>query len=389
MRQKIAIAFVPLVDSAVLVAAHEMGFARMQGLDLQLVRKPSWASVRDHLNLGYVDCAHALAPLPVATALGAGHVRVDCSVPFVLSRGGNAFTVSAALAEELRAQLDSDVTPGPAEWGGALAAVMRHRTEPLTFAMVFPFSNHNYDLRYWLAAAGVHPDRDVRLVTVPPPLMVDSLRAGHIDGFCVGEPWNGLADDLGLGEVIVTKSQIFPHSPEKVLAVGSSLTARGDVLAALLRALDAAAAWCDDPHNHARLAGALARPQYVGISAALIEAALAGQLSPAAGRSGRDSDFLYFHRQDANRPRVRDALWCHAQMLRWGQIAPHAATRDAAARVFRPDLYAQACGEEVSTQTAHATAFDGREVWMDDLDSYLHQFELATPFIATRHAGQG
>ena len=155
MTERIVAAFVPLVDCAVLVAAREQGFAAEAGLDLVLVKEPSWASLRDHLSLGYVDCAHALAPLPVALTLGVGHVHVDCIAPFVLGRGGNAVTVSKRLFEEMQGATSFT---DPLETGRALAAVARRRVPPLTFGMVFPFSNHNYDLRYWLAAAGLHPD---------------------------------------------------------------------------------------------------------------------------------------------------------------------------------------------------------------------------------------
>jgi two-component system, oxyanion-binding sensor len=392
MTERIAAAFVPLVDSAVLIAAHECGFAREQGIALTLLREPSWASLRDHLNLGHVDCAHALAPLPVATALGAGHVQVDCVVPFVLSRGGNAITLSRPLADAMTEHLPgSEPLRDPRQTGAALAAAIRARKAPLSLAMVFPFSSHNYDLRYWLAAAGLHPDRDLRLVTIPPPLMVDSLRAGHIDGFCVGEPWNSLAVAQGLGRIVATKSQIFPHSPEKVLAVNPALAAESEPLDALLRALAAAAQWCDDPGHRAELAALLARPEYVGVDASLIAAALAGQPSPLATSDHGDPDFLYFHRHDANRPRREDALWCYAQMLRWGQVAgrdgdDHVTARvaarvaaDRAADVVRPDLYERALNGTAAALPP-PTAFDRRAVWPADVHTYLAQFALHTPF---------
>ena len=205
MTERIVAAFVPLVDCAVLVAAREQGFAAAEGLELTLVKEPSWASLRDHLSLGHVDCAHALAPLPVALTLGVGHVQVDCVAPFVLGRGGNAVTVSNQLFAEMQAKAPDASMSSATEAGRALAAVVRDRASPLTLAMVFPFSNHNFDLRYWLAAAGVHPDRDVRLIAIPPPLMVDSLRAGLVDGFCVGEPWNSLAVAEELGSIVVTQ----------------------------------------------------------------------------------------------------------------------------------------------------------------------------------------
>ena len=176
MTERIVAAFVPLVDCAVLVAAREQGFAAEAGLDLVLVKEPSWASLRDHLCArarGLRACVGAAAG---RATLGVGHVQVDCIAPFVLGRGGNAVTVSKRLFARCKGCRTASRTR--AEAGRALAAVVRRRAPPLTLGMVFPFSNHNFDLRYWLAAAGLHPDRDVRLVAIPPPLMVDSLRAG-------------------------------------------------------------------------------------------------------------------------------------------------------------------------------------------------------------------
>src|SRR5262245_7623618 len=285
MLERIAAAFVPLVDSAVLVAAREQGFASAEGLELELVREPSWASLRDHLNLGYVDCAHALAPLPVASTLGVGHVQVDCFVPFVLSRGGNAVTVSARLYDEMLEAAGERGLSTPAAAADALAAVVKKRASPPTLGMVFPFSNHNFDLRYWLAAAGIHPDRDVRLVAIPPPLMVDSLRAGHVDGFCVGEPWGSIAVAEGIGRIVATHAQLVPRGAEKVLAVRAAVEAEPQRLGALLRALAAAARWADDASNHGVLAALLARPEYVGASAELIERALRGRLALGGGRA--------------------------------------------------------------------------------------------------------
>jgi len=386
MTERIAAAFVPLVDCAVLVAARELGFAAAEGLELVLVKEPSWASLRDHLNLGYVDCAHALGPLPIASTLGVGQVQAEHVVPFVLSRGGNAITVSRRLADEMREAaaspaLDIPAATGaldtPAAVGVALAAALRARQAPATLGMTFPFSSHNFDLRYWLASSGVDPDRDVRLVAIPPPLMVESLRAGHVDGFCVGEPWNSLAVAEGLGEIVATKSRLFPHSVEKVLAVRAPLEERLDQLGPLLRALAAAAQWCDEPLNHRELASRLARPEYLGTSAELVEAALNGHVLGIAA----DPAFLLFHRGAASVPRPEDSLWIYAQMARWGQLAPSATAQAVAARVFRSDLLARYVGVP-STPAPRCVPFDGIELDARDVEGYLARFEIRTRFAA-------
>lgn len=382
MTRTLTAGFVPLVDAASLIAAAERGFAAAEGLDLLLVRQASWASLRDHLNLGHIDCAQALAPLPIAAALGIGQVRSDIVVPFILSRGGNAITLSLELTDEIR-RANGGTSPADAKsWARALAIMLRQRAEPVTLAMVYPFSGHNFELRYWLAAAGIHPDRDVRLIAIPPPLMVESLRAGQIDGFCVGAPWNGLAAADGVGEIVATKSEIFPHGIEKVLAIPGRLLDDEAVCVGLLRALAAASRWCDDAANHEDLAMLLAEPRYLGTDPEQSLRALRGQLK---GRTGRpDPDYLYFSRLDANRPRRAEALWLYAQMRRWGQVrgnkaAVLRAAEAEAAAVFRPDVYARAFGGDDGTArpvlACDHIEFDGTSV-----ESYLQLFDLATPF---------
>ena len=383
MTRTLTAGFVPLVDAAPLIAAAERGFAAAEGFELTLARQASWASLRDHLNLGHIDCAQALAPLPIAAALGIGQVRSGIFVPFVLSRGGNAITFSLKLTDEIR-RANAGTSPADAKsWARALAIALRQRAEPVTLAMVYPFSGHNFELRYWLATAGIHPDRDVRLIAIPPPLMVESLRAGQIDGFCVGAPWNNLAAANGIGEIVATKSEIFPHGIEKVLAMPERLLADEPVCAALLRALSAAARWCDTPANHEDLAALLARPDYLGTDPEQSLCALRGQLKGRAGPP--DPDYLYFSRHAANRPRREEALWLYAQMRRWGQVrdskpaAARAAEAEAAA-VFRTEIYDRVFGAGAPAAVRPVLAcdrveFDGRSV-----DRYLQMFDLATPF---------
>jgi NitT/TauT family transport system ATP-binding protein len=316
----------------------------------------------------------------VALTLGVGHVQVDCIAPFVLGRGGNAVTVSNRLFAEMQSKTSAATFANPMAAGRAVAAGGRRRASPLTLGMVFPFSNHNYDLRYWLAASGVHPDRDVRLVAVPPPLMVDSLRAGLVDGFCVGEPWNSLAVAQGLGAIVVTQAQLFPRAAEKVLALRSDLADQRQRVTKLLQALDAAAAWADEPANHSALASHLAQPAYLGLPQELIAATLGGRLRLAAHAHVRDGDFLYFHRHGANVPRATDGLWIYAQMVRWGQIAPSDRAESAAAHVFRSDLYRESVPRASGDASALLTPFDRVAFSSQNVPAYLRQFEMHTPF---------
>lgn len=386
-RPTVRCGFIPLVDCALPVIAREQGFARAEGLDLVLERDVSWANIRDKVNLGHLDCAHMLAAMPIAATLGIAQVRVPVIAPFALGFNGNAITVSRSLFARMAAM--GPVPDGdPAAMAAALARVIADMRaagdEPLTFGMVFPFSCHNYELRYWLAAGGIDPDRDIRLVVIPPPLIVDSLRAGHIQGFCVGEPWNSLAVDAGLGRIVATKSQIWRLSPEKVLGLREEWAdAHGDILAALMRALDRAAAWASDASNHESLARILADDRYVGAPAAMIARILAGDLSlDADGTRVSLPDYILFRRAGNSLPSRAQALWLYSQMVRWGQIEPSPQAEALVARVFRPDL-AESASSAISPSGTQGPGrepvpllFDGRVFDPKDIAGYLAGFEI-------------
>jgi ABC-type nitrate/sulfonate/bicarbonate transport system substrate-binding protein len=340
----IIVGFIPLLDCAPLVAAVEKGFAAAEGLDLALMRETSWANIRDRLIVGHFDAAHMLGPMAVASSLGIGHLQVPIVAPFSLGLGGNAITVSNELWEQMTAagaRLGAD----PATQGTALREVVARRERlkqpPLTFAMVYPFSCHNYELRYWLAAAGIHPDRDVRLIVLPPPLLVDALREGQVDGFCVGEPWNSLAVSAGVGRIVVATSAIWRLSPEKVLGFRLDWTQRyPERVSALVRALYRSAQWCENPANHEELARLLAEPRYVGAPADILQRGLSNKVALGPGDHPRDiPDFYVPARHAATFPWRSHAVWFYSQMVRWRQIEfdpQHVALVEA---TFRPDLY--------------------------------------------------
>ncbi|HTV27817.1 MAG TPA: CmpA/NrtA family ABC transporter substrate-binding protein, partial [Xanthobacteraceae bacterium] len=188
---RLRIGYIPLTDAAALIIAVDKGFAAREDLNVELVREVSWSNVRDKLNIGLFDAAHLLAPLAIASSLGIGHVKVSLRAPFMLGLNGNAITVSRSLYDVLTLAAEGDLGD-PTVSAKALARVVAERrrrgAEPLAFGMTFPFSTHNYQLRFWMAAGGIHPDEDVRLVVLPPPYMVESLGNRQVDGFCVGAP---------------------------------------------------------------------------------------------------------------------------------------------------------------------------------------------------------
>ena len=385
MTTPLRIGFIPLVDAAALIVAVDKGFATAEGLDVTLVREVSWSNVRDKLNIGLFDAAHLLAPVAIASSLGLGHVKLPIAAPFNLGLNGNAITVSPALYAAIMAEIDGDRFD-PMATALALARVVARRrksgAEPMTFGMTFPFSTHNYQLRFWMAAGGVDPDEDVHLVVLPPPYMVDSLASGQVDAFCVGAPWNSVAVDLGVGHILHFVSDILVRAAEKVLAVRQSWAdTNPQVLAALIRAAFRASEFIEQPQNRAEAAQILAQPERIGVDADVIRRTLDGRLKISPDGSMRESSrYLLVGREGAARPDPMQAAWLYAQMIRWGQAQLGPEALRVAKGVFRPDLYDAALGLEGSSRQAASAAvgaFAGPEFDADNLAGYLASFKIA------------
>jgi NitT/TauT family transport system ATP-binding protein len=399
----LSIAFLPLTDSAPLIVARALGFAEAEGVSLTLVRDTSWATVRDRLVYGQVQCAHMLAPLAVAVTLGLSQAPCPIAAPFKLNDNGNALTLSSELAAALDPDPRKRVEDPVATAHDFAAAIGLHRRKPV-IGIVHRFSSHALMLRYWLAFAGVNPDRDVTLRVLPPSLMVQALRLGEIDGFIAGEPWSSVAVAEGIGEIAAAGVNIWQRGVEKVLATRADWAeANPEPLGQLLRALDRAAAWCDDPANHGELAALLARPDHVGQPAELILQALAGRMPLMQGGDVVDlPDFAVFHRGAANFPWRSQALWIYSQFVRWNMVEPRPEAERAAAAVFRSDLYRSAlagsgvampgasmkvegaltsplaaASHQGSLTLAPDRFFDGRAFDPQDLDAYLRGLKQA------------
>lgn len=385
MTHPLRIGFIPLVDAAALIVAVDRGFAKDEGIDVELVREVSWSNVRDKLNIGLFEAAHLLAPVAIASSLGLGHVRVPIVAPFNLGINGNAITVSPALHGAIMSELDGAPTD-PMATAQALRRVVvaraRAGADPLTFGMTFPFSTHNYQLRFWMAAGGVDPDEDVRLVVLPPPYMVDSLASGHVDAFCVGAPWNSIAVDLGIGHILHFVSDILQRAAEKVLAMRQDWAEKNpDVVAALTRAHVNAATFIEAPENRDEVTAILARPDRIGVSPEVLQRTLDGKLKVSPDGTWRESSrYLLVGREGAGRPDPAQAAWLYAQMVRWGQTAISAQALATAKAVFRPDLYDAAIGAQgpVGYGGEDAVgAFAGPAFDPDRIEAHLAAFEIA------------
>jgi ABC-type nitrate/sulfonate/bicarbonate transport system substrate-binding protein len=261
-----------------------------------------------------------------------------------------------------------------------VASRRKQGAEPLTFGMTFPFSTHNYQLRFWMAAGGVDPDEDVRLVVLPPPYMVNSLASGHVDAFCVGAPWNSVAVDHGVGRILHFVSDILVRAAEKVLATRQDWSEKNpQVLAALIRAHHRAAAFIENPDNRAEAAAILARPERIGVAAEVIRRTLDGRLKVSPDGTMRESDrYLLVGREGAGRPDPRQAAWLYAQMVRWGQASLSPEALRTAKAVFRPDLYDAAMRiDPAAADPAEAIgAFAGPPFDADDIAGHLASFRI-------------
>ncbi|MFA9479577.1 CmpA/NrtA family ABC transporter substrate-binding protein [Phycisphaerales bacterium AB-hyl4] len=343
-QRELRLGFIPLSDCAPLVVARHKGCFERQGLDVTLTREPSWSAIRDKLACGRLDAAHMLAAIPLAATLGITGLPCPMITGMSLDLNGNAITVSNKLHAQMTA-VDPEAMRRRPITAEPLRKVIEFNAaagrEPLTFASVFPFSSHHYELRYWLAAAGIDPDRDVRLIVVPPPGMVTALSRGEIDGYCVGEPWNSVAVERGVGRVLIAKHELWSNSPEKVLGVRADWALRHpNTHRALIRALLEACAWLDHPDNREEAAQLVAQPGYVDASPSAVAAALTGQFRYGPGEPTTNTpDFFVFHRHAANFPWRSHAMWTLTQMIRWGQLDPRVDMEQIAREVYRPEVY--------------------------------------------------
>jgi two-component system, oxyanion-binding sensor len=355
------IGFLPLVDAALPILAHEHGFAAAEGIAIEPVRDTTWATVLDRLLYGHTDAAHMIAPLAIATTLGRGRPPAPLSVPFVLGLNGNAVTFSAALA---RACGLGNRLADPAELGARLREVAQARVAAgrrLRFGVVHRYSSHNYMLRYWLAGVGIGPDADVEIVVTSPPFAADALAAGDVDAICVGEPWNSIAVDRGVGRIALVTAQIWRRGVEKVLALRTAtLDERGEEVAALLRALHAAAMHFVEPDAAEENAAILARPEYCGAPVETIMRAIADRLRLRQGASPiHFPDFMFQYREAANFPWRSQAAWLYAQMTRWDRTPFSAAEAEIAQSVFRPDVYRAALAGSAATLPGASSKLEG------------------------------
>jgi nitrate/nitrite transport system substrate-binding protein len=363
-KPQLRLGFIKLTDMVPLAIAYERGYFEDEGLFVTLEPQANWKVLLDRVIDGELDGAHMLAGQPIAATIGYG-TRAEVVTAFSMDLNGNATTVSNEVWALMRRSIPTDEQGRPVRpvRADALRPVVdRFRAEgkPFRMAMVFPVSTHNYELRYWLAAGGIHPgyyapndvsgqlQADVLISVTPPPQMPATLEAGTVHGYSVGEPWNQQAIFRRIGVPIVTDYEIWKNNPEKVFGVTKAWADRyPNTHLAVVKALIRAAMWLDENGgaNRSEAARIISRAHYVGADYAVIANSMTGTFEYEKGEVREMPDFNVFFRYHATYPYYSDAVWYLTQMRRWGQIAeakPDAWYEDVARRVYRPDVYLQA-----------------------------------------------
>ena len=363
----INIGYIPLTDCAPLIVAKEKGLFAKYGIEqVNLLQAANWDTIADQIVSGELHAAQMVAGLPIALTLGMnGRPSTPISVPLVLSRNGNAITLSTQLYRKGIRTIEH------------LKAAIKTKTieRKLTLGIVHECSMHNLMLRYWLASGGIDPDIDLDLIVIPPPEMVDRLRAGEIDGFCVGEPWNTQAIQSGIGFVIATDLDIWAGNPEKVLGFTESwVQQHPNTHSAIVRAVLEACEYCDEPRHRQEILDLLT--QYLNVPPQLIRPGLIGPFD-------RGGDALpeilpryhQFHVENANCPRRVEGLWILTQLARWGMTPFPKNHLEILTRVRRVDHFLTACQElgyiGIEPDRDPFQLFDGQVFNPDDPIGYL------------------
>ena len=363
-KDELRFGFIKLTDMAPLAIAYEKGFFADEGLYVTLEPQANWKVLLDRVITGELDGAHMLAGQPLAATIGYG-TRAHIVTPFSMDLNGNGITVSNEVWEMMKPAIPvgTDGRPEHPISAAALKPVIekvRAAGKPFNMAMVFPVSTHNYELRYWLAAGGIHPgfysptdvsgqiQAEALLSVTPPPQMPATLEAGTISGYSVGEPWNQQAVFAGIGVPVITDYEIWKDNPEKVFGITADFAEKyPNTTLAITKALIRAAKWLDenDNANRPEAVKILSNSAYVGADEAVIGNSMTGTFEYEKGDKRPVPDFNVFYRYHATYPYYSDAVWYLTQMRRWGQIAeahPDTWYDEVAKSVYRPDIYLEA-----------------------------------------------
>jgi len=335
----VRIGIIALTDCSSLVMAYELGLFKKYGITATISKEASWAVIRDRLNLGENQASHLLLGIGYSSTLGLlGSPVKPMIIPCYLNRNGQAITLKK---EFLAKGVKTPETIKPH------AEAAKQAGTPLTFAMTFPPGTHAMWMRYWLASGGIHPDKDITLITIPPAQMVANMKVGKMDGFCVGEPWNARAIADGIGFTAITTQQMWQDHPEKVLGFTEEFATKNPkTVKAVIRAVVEASQYIDKLENRPHVAEVVARPQYINTQKEAILGRMLGQYDYGDGRPAeQDKYYMTFFDRHTNFPWKSHGIWWLTQFRRWGMVKEGVDYTGLANRVHRPDIYREVAKE--------------------------------------------
>lgn len=334
-QEPVKLGFIPLTDCSPLVMAKELGLFKKYGVEVVLTKESSWANVRDKILTGELDGAHCLYSMPFSVYTGVGgKAGSEMKIAMMLNVNGQAITLSNDFCGKVGFKQMNKVTP-------VVAAKLKAEKE-VTFAMTFPGGTHDLWLRNWMSIAGLN-QKAVKIITIPPPQMVANMKVGNMDGYCVGEPWGGVAVKQGVGFTQVATQDIWKDHPEKALVVNSEFSAKHKSdLVKVMKAVMEACIWLDNPSNRKKAAAIIGRAPYVNAPAEVIEARLMGDynLGCNQGIEVYDKDYMLFYKGGmVNYPRKSYAIWAMAQYVRFGYLKEEPNYKAIADKLILQDLY--------------------------------------------------
>ena len=365
---------IALTDCSPIVIAHEKGLFKKYGIASTVTKGANWAAIRDSLSSGNIQASHMLIGMPLASTMGlAGSPKKPMIVPWLLNRNGQAISLKSEWKGKVGA--DPKAIKPFVEQAKSLG-------EPLTFAMTFPPGTHAMWMRYYLGAGGINPDKDISLITVPPPQMVANMRIGKMDGFCVGEPWNARAIADKIGFTSVSTQDIWKDHPEKVCAFLAEFADKNPkTVKAVLKALHEASVWLDVMENRSEQAEIVSKPTYINCDPKTILGRLQGHYDYGDGRTKEDPNYMIFSSRNCNYPQPKYAKWFLSQYRRWGLVKGAPDYEGIAKQVMRPDIYEEAMKE---IGYAHGGLNNDKETLFDsvtfdpagDLEAYAKSFAV-------------
>lgn len=364
---------IALTDCSPIVIAHEKGLFKKHGIRSSISKEASWAVIRDKLQTGDNQATHMLIGMPLASTMGLlGSPRKPMIYPWMLNRNGQAISLKA----DFRGKVADDPK-------ALKPFVERAKSlgEPLTFAMTFPPGTHAMWMRYYLGAGGIHPDKDINLITVPPPQMVANMKVGKMDGFCVGEPWNARTVTDRIGFTSITTQQMWKDHPEKVCAFLADYADRNPrTVKAVLKALHEASVWLDDLGNRPEQCDIISKPSYVNCPRETILGRMLGDYDMGDGRRFKDDYYMIFSQRNCNYPQAKYATWWLSQFRRWGMVNGAPDYAGVAAKVARADLY-EAAMKEIGFEhggpdARPETLFDGKTFDPAKPEEYAVSFDI-------------